>query len=374
MGLKADLRTLNKSWVRQTGYLPFLVEGDFTYPGEPALEDLNAISAGIEEALSQRDIPCMAREWIRTPRGWVAFLLEVRVIDEALEWFELFARTWGDSVQGSICGAPESSGPQLGSVGHQLTSLMLYTTGDLLSVPVDDRGPIWFVDSDTTLDLCERAVAWAYFRGCRQFLDRAWVFEVVDLDHASVMADSMQAGGSCRLSCVDRPGGEHVRKVEFRPHGQAGFQTSNPAESWHERLEQVRETLRWTPAQVDLGYITHLRSNYAIWEPSVHAQPWPHVEGYQVRDSRPLMKNFTPDAYGIQLLTDAHLERTHDLSAWSITEITPGRHLVEHPDLAAWYADPHPDPQLIEQARADFGEAILTPRAIDENPWGDLLR
>ena len=86
---------------------------------------------------------------------------------------------------------------------------------------------------------------------------------------------------------------------------------------------------------------------------------------------RHLLGSRVLDAYGIQLLTDAHLAHAHDLSGWHVETVAPGRHVVRARDLAASYAGNQPDPAVLERARADFGDMILTAAvaAAEPRPW-----
>ena len=90
------------------------------------------------------------------------------------------------------------------------------------------------------------------------------------------------------------------------------------------------------------------------------------------RWARHLWSQYIPDPNGIQILTDAHLDKAYDLSAnWTVTPIVPGRWLVEANDLAPWLVGidedaaarhrQYLDPDLLAQARHDFGGAVLTP-------------
>lgn len=45
-----------------------------------------------------------------------------------------------------------------------------------------------------------------------------------------------------------------------------------------------------------------------------------------VRINRHLRSQYVPDAYGIQVLTDAHLSREASLTAWDVEEMAPERH------------------------------------------------
>jgi len=51
---------------------------------------------------------------------------------------------------------------------------------------------------------------------------------------------------------------------------------------------------------------------------------------------------------------------------WSVEPLGHGRHLVQAHDLAAWFAQPEPAPDVLAKARADFGPLILTRADIDQ--------
>ncbi len=94
----------------------------------------------------------------------------------------------------------------------------------------------------------------------------------------------------------------------------------------------------------------------------------PDLLARNIRYNRHLLSHYTPDAHGIQILTNQHLERAHDLSTWTTTEIGPDRYLVEAPDLAPWYSEFLPDGAVVDQARRDFGNMLLTKDVIADNP------
>lgn len=86
---------------------------------------------------------------------------------------------------------------------------------------------------------------------------------------------------------------------------------------------------------------------------------------------RHLWSQYVSDPNGIQVLTDAHLERARDLSTnWEVTPVVPGRWLVQAKDLMPWfetidedsaqYHGQYVDPHVLEQARYDFGDMVLT--------------
>lgn len=78
-----------------------------------------------------------------------------------------------------------------------------------------------------------------------------------------------------------------------------------------------------------------------------------------------LASRFLLDASGIQIVTDQHLDKANDLSTWTITDLGDGHHLLEAEDLEPWYAHAIIDgrryvPEVLDQARHDFGDMILT--------------
>ena len=122
------------------------------------------------------------------------------------------------------------------------------------------------------------------------------------------------------------------------------------------------------PESTDVGFVRHARGVYNGWFGLGDPPVPPGVEFTKYTGNPHLRTRFVPDACGIMLLTDSHLERAHNLSSWMIEPLGHGRHLVQAPDLAAWCTEPVPDPEVLAQARRDFGRMILRPVDLDENP------
>lgn len=306
-----------------------------------------------------------------TKSGWTGVLTAAHSIDDGLGWLESFASTWGDAVNGRILGATPSSGPRTGYSEPVPTAYLAYTTGDLRRVPSDDRGPIWLVDETITRYLAERTITWAYTRDGRQYLRRGsdWWVEPINLEYAEALAQGIVRYTSCDLVTIAGSPERH-RSARLLPQGSASYQVVDPAVDWKVKLSGLRETLLWTPPNTDLGFIRYTSGGASGWD--AYHQPWPFVSEAKVRYNRPLLSSFVPDVNGIQLLTDAHLEQARDLSGWLIEDLGGGRHLVEWPDLAAWYSQAHPDPAVLAKAREDFEGMILTPELIEEHdPWRD---
>ena len=96
-----------------------------------------------------------------------------------------------------------------------------------------------------------------------------------------------------------------------------------------------------------------------------HWSPIAHFENSgEVRGNFHLLGSYVHDARGVMLLTDEHLARAHDLSEWTVEPVRPGRHLLRARDLTPWLAHDHPDPAVLQRARADLGDMLLRPEVL----------
>lgn len=355
MAIEVDLLSLKRFWYLPGGHLRFLVKVDFG-TAMPELDELLEIAAGIRHRLASAGGAnhVDAEGWVRTKAGWSGVLVNAYAIDDGLEWLDLFVATWASAFQGKIIGGPRSTAPKLMDSGPVPTAFVAYTTGDLSKVPSDDRGPLWYVEDKITRYIAERAIAWSYRPGCEQYLmreDWQWWVQADGIDHAAAMAQGMDRYASVQFTCSESAP-ERLRHMKSRAHGRVCYQMVDPSASWLEIVNATRGTLRWTPPHTDLGFVRFDTANSPLWNSWV--LPWPHVSEPDVRYNRPLLASFVPDANGIQLLTEAHLERARDLSSWKVEKLGGGRYLVEWPELDAWYAQVEPDPGGSRQGAGRF--------------------
>ena len=98
-----------------------------------------------------------------------------------------------------------------------------------------------------------------------------------------------------------------------------------------------------------------------------------YYSGIAFRTRSWLREEFTIDPCGFQILTQRHLERTHDLTTnWDVTPLGEGYYSVQARDLDAWYPPEPIDarkgvPAILEQGRRDFGDMILTTEYANEH-------
>ncbi|WP_307204465.1 hypothetical protein [Nocardioides zeae] len=156
------------------------------------------------------------------------------------------------------------------------------------------------------------------------------------------------------------------RNVRFDSIGRILAQAYEAHQPWTMTLAAVRSLLIDLHRDLELG-VVRLAPNQTGkpgWALSSYAPLPEHLPRTRTIYSRWRHHDATKtfDAYGIQLLSDAHLAAAHDLTGWIITPLTGGMHLVEHPDPAAWFAHDEPDPHVLAQARHDFGPMIIDRR------------
>jgi hypothetical protein len=94
-------------------------------------------------------------------------------------------------------------------------------------------------------------------------------------------------------------------------------------------------------------------------------------------NNRHLWDEYLIDAHGVQVLTSRHLEHAADLTDWLVEQIAPDRFLVSTRDLQPWFhhiGPTRPAPELLHQARADFGSMILDWNTIKARPgpWTNI--
>lgn len=369
MSLIIDVERLRRG--RGGDELAFVLWASFDT--EPDAADLRRVAAQVSAEYGGENAP-HAEQWIKSVRGWSGVLVGADRFQDGIRWMQLFADAYGDTIDGVAAGQTRLSGGALGTVPRGPVTAVALATGDLTSVPKDERGPIWFVDRDVTASVVAAAQDWVVTPGCRSYITREggyWGLEMEGLDWQQAVVEAIDRYVNVIVRCRrSRP--TRMRAFEFWPQGTVSYADHDPSLSLTEKLALARQPLTFALEYTNLAFVTTERPNGTPWHPDPRDDAWPHVGEPDVRYNRPLLASMVPDANGIQILTAAHLERANDLSDWTVTHLEHGRYLVEAPDLNAWYAAPLPDPALRKKAREDFGDMIMTPQLIAANsPWTD---
>ena len=289
-------------------------------------------------------------------------------------WFDAFAlhlQTLGKA--GKVTAAPLAFFPAWYSGGialpQQLTAFVAYTTTGLTQMTEQERRRSWAIPAAVTERVADSAVSWGRFDGADVYLLRNIHQIRTKNPHVGPqLADAVPKFGLAGITYL-KSEPRHVTSIFLGTQGGAIYQVMDDTASWRDRLDQVTRAMVAFPEHTDVAFVQYSNVRSISWDYLANGKPLlPYVEEFHVRYNSHLYSQYIPDAHGLQLLTDAHLERANDLSDWIVEPLAGGRHLVQARDLVPWYAQPDPDPETLAKARADFGSMILTPEIIANNP------
>jgi len=257
----------------------------------------------------------------------------------------------------------------LGDLPQQLTAFASYATNDLTQLGDHERRAGWHVPAAFTEKIAEAGARWGRFPGADVYLARnIHQIRTKDPDVGRPLADGIAKFGMAGVTYL-RSVPRRMTSMHLHALGEACYAVMDDTVSWQARLEQVKQAMVMFPENTDLAFLQYSNAYTIGWaELQTGRPPLPYVHESQIVHNRHLNSRYTPDAHGLQILTDAHLGHATDLSDWIIESLDGGKHLVQAKDLEPWYANIDPDPETLAKARADFGKMILTPQTFADNP------
>lgn len=271
--------------------------------------------------------------------------------------------------------------------------------GAMFFLPVDRRsvlasydpwfkGPAevgWQVDPVTTRAVVEPVLEWVLgIEGPVRVHVAASTF-LLDAEHVGEFL--FQTLPVDYMVSVERtPESARMRRVRFSEHGGVTVQSYDTALERERHAVELEGLLRRLAPLVTTGLVREMSTNTRDRE---SLERYPPKASLLERVGRSfwvlnhLEGDYVHDAFVSQVLTTSQLSKTHDLAPerWRIETLSEDRHLVSSTDPQAWY-DPDPTPigerpvpftacvadEVLAQARADFGEAIMTPQTLEEHP------
>lgn len=252
---------------------------------------------------------------------------------------------------------------------RQLTSFVSYRTNNLTGLEEQERRAGWHVTAALTEKVTEAGAAWGRFSGADVYLSRnIHTIRTKNPDVGRPLAEGISRFGMAGVTYL-RSKPRRLISMHLGTQGRACYQVMDDTMSWHDRLEQVSAAMAAFPDDTDLAFVQYTHALTISWDALITGRPpLPFVRESHIRYNKHLHSQYTPDAHGLQILTDTHLGHATDLSDWVIAPLGGGRHLVQAKDLEPWYANIDPDPETLAKARADFGKMILTPQTVADNP------
>lgn len=242
----------------------------------------------------------------------------------------------------------------------------MFAAYQLISYPVGPNSRRFWLTPD---DRFRRSAAWLAGWGAEltdtpRYVQAVLTYtQLTELDLTEWITSAAAIVNGAVAVRYHHPGQRRARKLQLSQRGQLLVQETDPMRSWRELVAQAREQLLIDPAALDVGQVRNTRGDSAWdWDDLQYDLATPgHQPPLRTPSfARHLWHERVVDVAAIQLLTGAHLSHATNLDRWHVEEVAADRYLVQAPDLTPWFAQDAPDPQVLEQARHDFGDMILT--------------
>jgi len=224
----------------------------------------------------------------------------------------------------------------------------------------------WRSDPTLSTELAVWAVDWLCVLGDEFYLSQERTSFRVERDFCvQALADAL-AGTVTYPAVICRGAGDAVRRVCFTPLGRIILTAQEVKSGWQKQAAALMDVVRQHAHRCEAAIVRQARLMPTTMVSVVNEVPptLPNKSSnraptWYYRTRRDLDHVTVPDAYGLLLITDAHLQRARELSRWRISQPAPGKYLLEAKDLAAWFAQPEVDPEILAAARFELGDMIL---------------
>lgn len=365
MAVSVDMASLRRAW-RKSSDGEFMWEFVPDVPGD-VLEEVTSAVYAVNDAV-EYGVDAFSEGPSDSGRGAAALLLG-EGDSKNVRWFELLqVELEQRGLSGKVVAAREARYPRwvtdFDTTGRVLTACIGFPLDpDAKAAMIRDGiSPLPLgIAPDVTREIAEVAVDWARLDIPEAPYIRRDLFLARTSDErgAAELARAAQRSAGASLAWVTRRRAE-MRFISFSAMGGVVAQVFDDEATWESQVGELVGLIRALADRLDLAYVRFSRPLSPSWA----SDPFPpnpvaHAEGSAARGPR-LRQTVVPDAYGVQVLTEAHLARAHDLSGWDVEDLGSGRFLVSHPRRESWYASPIPDQAVLARAREDFGAMIAT--------------
>jgi hypothetical protein len=373
--MKIETSKLLKDWRESGEEFVSLVFVAAAGPGDAMV----AVAAAISQAngLLRGQPPNGATEFSCTepwpgPRGPV-FVTHIADTVIGLErWTQAFAEDLRDQGWDGVLTTETENYPAVMSQPTAISMTSALAVTSWRPAPKGATTPGWRLDSTLRDRLVNWAVDWVSDGSPSIHLGLGMTMferpvDVIAQVLASPFAMGAPGPAGTRPKLINSPDSDHIRWVTFTENGIMLVKLRSPDLTWEQTLAPLSETLTAFSDISEFGLVRYGHANAVSFNSVVSGWPPPRLPDDELAESpvyyygraRYLDTEYLPDASGQQVVGDGHLTRFHDLSNWDVTDLGGGKHLVAAKDQAAWFASDTPRPELVEQARRDFGDVIL---------------
>ena len=221
----------------------------------------------------------------------------------------------------------------------------------------------WRTDPDAQRAVIDHALGWCQVPGGQHYVSAGMTQFKVDPDQRRALLEpSIGASPWAALICTN--GREDCRRVEFDTDGRVLFQhggTQVPT-GWPVLAAEMTVILTELAPTADYGLVRRIDQLQILWQ-DLFLGDWPkltHLIPASHLYTRRFETTHVPDPLGVQLLGPGHADRLPTGPDWAITPTAGQSYIVTHANPDAWYANPTPDPDILEHARRDFAPLLIT--------------
>jgi hypothetical protein len=352
------ITSIERAW-RGSGYDDFWIRLATDHTGN--LAPLRAAVSVANDAAAKDGLELRAYSVTPCPGGFAVQIGPALERNPIHAWVHHFAEALQhEGLAGRLAGAVEAKEPKILAAGEQPTPT-LFARFALPSTVAEDT-PRWEVGAEQTQQGVRTALDWAFAQSGTVILTQnLFSVQVEGIDLHPLLERALHAAGSAGIDVFD-VAEQRARHAALGPQAAVLFQ--DIGETRQNAVEELRDLASRLPPPLDFAFVRIAQRGIRGIHALDSVQALPGIRELHVRYNPHLLNRYLPDAHGIQIVTDAHLNAAHDLSGWTVTDLGQDRHLVMASDLEPWYGTTLPDPATLTRARADWSGALLTEEVI----------
>ena len=291
---------------------------------------------------------------------WTVLVNRVASEESLTGWLQAFAQGLEQAgLSGRVRYSKTPSYPALAVIDKAPSPQMTCFLAHTRSGPPDPPGH-WDVSAEATHRICQQQAATA-FAGSETYMLHVRFRRLAPAAAAAALERTLARDSIASIEHI-RTAPPRFASTGFGPHGQSTRVLFDPERHWRDRLDDHLGYMKSLAEHIDVAFVQYAFGSHS-WSNLVRGPlGLGYHEAYLWRDPGTL-KDRVPDARGVLLVTERHLERATDLRSWNTTSLDGGRYLLAAASLDDWFETNVPNPEVLAQARTDFGDMIFRPPA-----------
>lgn len=240
--------------------------------------------------------------------------------------------------------------------------------------------PQWNFDPDTKEEIVSFALQWCQLPDARYFFATGPVSiecEKGDLGH--LVAAAWGQKGNIQITA--QADAKSARHVMIHCYAYLLFELSSDPQgadtTWSTKVDELRQVLLDLSPYMTYGYIKRARMGEGAIDCSWQTV-WPPVDaivrGAGVRSSA-LLTEMAYDAFPLQLIASAVLDRPLDLEDWHVEDTGASKVFLAQKSAEQWFRD-EPSDQAVAKARQDLQPILMTRDILiaEQKAWNERAK